>query len=178
MQRYTWESLAKASAALGVIISLGLVAYEMKQARDLAMAELYLERSAHLSEVVSARYTTETLERAFLQVAIDSKKIALPEARALNGYAERLLIYAESMHFLHINGLSSGEEWLANKTYFEKTVLHPCVVRFWNRNKNSWRVSFKVEIDDLIETAGIDADVCKVREMENLVKEWRVKVNP
>jgi hypothetical protein len=178
MQRYTWESLAKASAALGVIISLGLVAYEMKQARDLAMAELYLERSAHLSETVSARYTSETLERAFLQVAVDSQNISLPEARALNGYAERLLIYAESMHFLHINGLSSGEEWLANRTYFEQTVLHPCVVRFWNRNKNSWRVSFKVEIDDLIETAGIDADDCKMRAMQDLVKDWGVRVNP
>lgn len=177
MQRYTWESLAKASAALGVIISLGLVAYEMKQARDLAMAELYLERSAHLSETVSARYTSETLERAFLQVAVDPQTISLPEARALNGYAERLLIYAESMHFLHINGLSSGEEWLANKTYFKDTVLHPCVVRFWNRNKNSWRESFQVEIDDVIETARIDAGDCKVRAMEILVKDWMVRVS-
>ncbi|MEM1402643.1 MAG: hypothetical protein AAGG55_04880 [Pseudomonadota bacterium] len=174
MQRYAWEWLAKAGAAAGVIISLGMVAYEMKQARELAMAELYLERSAHISEVVSARYTTDTLEQAFLQAAKDPQRISYPQARALDGNAERLLIYAESMHFLHISGLSSDEEWLANKTYVEDVILHPCIVRFWGNTKNSWRESFALEIDDLIESSEINAGDCETPGRDDLENDLRV----
>ena len=41
--RFQW--LAQMFAALGVIISLLLLAYEMKQARDLAEADLYIQRA-------------------------------------------------------------------------------------------------------------------------------------
>ena len=178
MQKYDWEWLAKTGAAVGVIVSLGMVAYEMKQARELAMAELYLERSAHISEVVSARYTPDTLERAFLQAAKDPRKITYPQARALEGNVERLLIFAESMHFLHISGLSSDEEWLANKVFIEEVVLHPCAVRFWSFTKKSWRQSFAMEIDNLIESAEINTSDCEAPERDHLLKDWRVAAEP
>ncbi|MFT4769296.1 MAG: hypothetical protein ACI8RN_002440 [Glaciecola sp.] len=61
----------KPAPALGVIVSLGLVIYAMKQAREHAMAELYLVRSSSLSELVGADYRPEMAEQAEAQIYKD-----------------------------------------------------------------------------------------------------------
>ena len=142
MQKYTWEYLAQMGAALGVIISLGLVAYEMKQARERTMANLYLERSAQISDILSATYSPETYTQARLQEIKDPKGVTFLQATALETHRERFLIYAESMHFLHVDGLTSEEEWSANKKYLESVILTPCVALFWFATKHTWRESF------------------------------------
>lgn len=46
LDKYRARWIGQMFAAAGVILSLSLVAYEMKLARDLAMADLYQQRTA------------------------------------------------------------------------------------------------------------------------------------
>ena len=106
--------------------------------------------------------------QARLQVLKDPKALTVLQRSTLGRHTERLLIYAGSLQFLHAGGLTTEEEWSANKRFLAR-VLTPCVARYWFATKDTWRGSFALEFNDLIrndliESQGIHPNDCEAPE--------------
>jgi hypothetical protein len=156
-------------AALGVIISLCLVAYELNQSRQLAMAELYLDRSALLSEWVSATYTAEMWNSAITQGIENAQALSFSEVRTLLMHDIQRFVYFENQHYLYQNELISEEEWLASR-HLMGGFLTPCWARYLKRESDSWRETFVVEMQAMIEEKKINAADCDAPTFETTIE--------
>ena len=156
MRKPSIQKLGQMGAALGVIISLGLVAYELNQSRQLAMAELYLDRSALLSEWISDTYTAEMLESATIQAVENAQALSWSELNTLVMHNIQRFVYFENQHYLYLNELVTEEEWLASR-HLMAGHLHPCWARYWKGASDDWRETFAVEVQAMIEEIKINA---------------------
>jgi hypothetical protein len=164
----TGQWLGQMGAALGVIISLCLVAYEMKQARDLAMAELYLERSALLSDLSRALYTPEMLHAALIQAEKREEDLTFTQATVLQEHLFRTAIYFENQHYLYASGLVTEEEWGATRDLLVAEIVRPCSARALLETADTWRASFIYEVKKAIAELGVDPEDCRAPPIDEL----------
>jgi hypothetical protein len=159
MRKPSIQWFGQMGAAIGVIISLGLVASELNQSREIAMAELYLDRSALLSEWVSDTYNAEMLKSASTQVSVNPQALSISELHTLRMHNIQQFVYFENQHYLYLNELVTEEEWLASR-YLMASQLNPCWARHWEESIGAWRETFHVEVQAMIDEKKIDSADC------------------
>ena len=174
MRKPSIQWFGQMGAALGVIISLGLVAFELNQSRQLAMAELYLDRSALLSEWISDTYDAEILVSAINQMDVNPQALSKSELYTLRMHMTQRFVYFENQHFLYLNELVTEEEWLASR-YLMGAFLTPCWARNWELSNGVWRETFYAEVQAMFGEKKIDAADCDQPTWETAIEQLKEK---
>lgn len=133
MAKPTYQFFAQMFAATGVIISLGFVAYELKQSRDLAVAELNLQQTYGAAEFHKTVLDEENYRSGFTKLNFTGEELTLEETEAIY-QAEA---YSTMMHYnnwmLDQMGLSQEGEWRANAAHIKRRMANPVFFNFWRR---------------------------------------------
>ena len=157
MKLPTYQFVAQMAAACGVIFSLGLVAYELKQSRDIALAEVYQARSAMWLDYTSSMYSPEQYEAALVRQDNPDKKLSLFDSEVLSNVASGVFTYFENMHFQYQQGLITEEEWLSTKGNLAAEFEYSCIHSWWQQYGKNFRKSFAYEVQRVIEGLNISS---------------------
>ena len=152
MKLPTYQFIAQMSAAFAVIVSLGFVAYELKQARDIALAEIYQQRSMMAIELTMSLYTAEQVQTAFAEMRSDNPQLTEAQRDVLENQLDATFVYYENVHFQNQLGMVTEEEWLSTRQLIKGRFRLPCVEAWWNRriDKSTYRSSFVSAVEEIL----------------------------
>ncbi len=131
MVKPTYQFVAQMFAAIGVIVSLGFVAYELKQSRDLAIAELNISQSYGIGELFLSLLEQEHYFSAQKKLAGAGGELTWEERRALD------LVHRYAMNIRHNNwlldemGLALAGEWEASEESIKEEMADPGHYEAW-----------------------------------------------
>lgn len=152
---YQW--MGQMLAALGVIVSLVLVAYEMKQSRDIALADIYQQKTALIMDINMAPVESPELHDAYQKLLTSPEALESSDLGLLYAEFSAFLAYSENNHFLYQHGMITEEQmntiWAMIADWLNDSELYR---HYWitGSKSGSWRASFAVEVDDIL--AGLD----------------------
>jgi hypothetical protein len=123
MKLPTYQFAAQIVAAFTVVVSLGFVAYELKQARDVATAELTISVIAMESEITHAVLDAESYNSGIYKFEVSGEELTHMEKRDRERVAFLNLLGSDAKHLLWSSGLLTDGEW-----EFERAEI----LRQWN----------------------------------------------
>ena len=130
----------------GVIASLIFVGFEIKQSRDIAIAQTYQDRAALDIQIRSymapSEHVYEAMQKAFQEVELDPL-----EEMALDRAVGNIFIYWETNHLLFEMGMLDQEHWDASLRSIDAVSELPRFNEAWNDEKGSFRLSFQKVVD-------------------------------
>lgn len=142
---------------IGVIVSLLFVAYELKQSRDIAIAEMYLATTQLEFEALSLMLTPQMLRPALDKFG--SGDALLPGERAiLHQFSDVWLTISDVIHFQYQMGLVTKEVWEAERAQIRALLAIECFSERTQHWGDRDRPSFADDIADLIAAAPSDED--------------------
>lgn len=161
MKFIRYDVIAQLLGILGVIASLLFVGFEIKQSRDIAIADIYQQRSSMALDIALSKYSPEQVANVMSTVRDDRLKMTQQDVLVLSDILEASFIYYENVHFQYQLGMIGEEEWAASKRLISRGFeLAPCSRVWWRQTKETWRESFASEIGSLLEQ--LDMAPCTV----------------
>jgi hypothetical protein len=131
---------------VGVIASLIFVGFEIKQSRDIAIAQTYQDRASLDIQVRSYMAPSERVYEA-MQKSIQGAELSPLERIALDRALGNIFIYWETNHLLFEMGMLDDEHWEASLRSIDNMSKVPRFDAAWNDEKASFRVSFQNIVD-------------------------------
>ena len=142
-----WLQLA---ASIGVILSLIFVGLEIQQSRQIAIADVFQQKSALAVQVQQGSYTTENYGVAFRKLA-NGEELSANE-KGLLGFAQNPWFqYWENNHFQYEMGLLPEAAWQASRRSIATRFQRPIFQEWWESDRLFWRESFTKEVDKILE---------------------------
>ncbi|MEH6591989.1 MAG: hypothetical protein V7746_17130 [Halioglobus sp.] len=146
MKLPTYQWIGQMLAAIGVIASLALVAYELKLSRDLGMATLLQETAANKMQYSAASNQDRALIDAYSQMYEDPSLMTKMQVRRLLWDTNSWMEQAQAK-FIQIElGVLDNIEWehlqLAMQSYTET----PCYAEHFKGADDRWRSDFKAVV--------------------------------
>ncbi len=136
-------------ASIGVILSLIFVGVQIQQSRDIAIADIYQQRTDLLLQNFYVAVPAETEFRAWIK-ELAGEPLSPDEQYALtNRYAARIA-YWENNHFQYLIGLLPEEQWEASKNSIRGQAKRQLFLDTWESERFQLRKSFADEIDALL----------------------------
>jgi len=132
---------------IGVIASLMFVGFELKQSRDIAIAQMYQDRAALDIQVRSYMAPSERIYDA-LQKSAEGKELTSQEQIAVNRAIGNILIYWETNHLLYEMGMLDDEHWEASLRSIDYISGIAHFDAAWNDERSSFRKSFQMVVDE------------------------------
>lgn len=152
MKRPTYQWLGQMFAALGVIISLCLVAYELKQSREAALAEVYQSRAAMDVDIQTSLYASETLQPLFNKID-RGEGLTREEHRYMLHWGIANFVARENAHYQYSIGLLPETEWEGQRASMEFLLSLPCFSEYFRYSAPSWRREFLDDVEDIVAAA-------------------------
>jgi len=110
MVKPTYQFIGQMLAALGVIISMGMVAYELKLSRDVAIAELMQEQYHAYSQTYMDVLDVEAYNRAAYKFEVSGEELTWAERKNSDRVDIRtLFIFMGQFHLWEMGLLKDGE---------------------------------------------------------------------
>lgn len=132
MVKPTYQFIAQMFAASGVIVSLGFVAYEMKQSRDIAVAELNLQQSYYAAEYFLALTDTDAWRSAEIKRQISGEELNLEERQAIaTGYMPVNLGRYNNWMLAELGFGREGESSASDELLIKADMADPTYLEFW-----------------------------------------------
>ncbi len=131
MVKPTHQFIAQMFAAAGVIISMGFVAYELKQSRDIAIAELNLEQSYASADFYLSLTDADAWRSSQTKLMGSAEEFDMEERLAV------LTAYAHTQMLRHNNwilnelGFGREGEWSAVEEEIKKDMADPIYFEYW-----------------------------------------------
>ena len=145
MRLPSYQFVAQMGAAFAVVASLALVAYELKLSREVAMAQIYQERTAIISDQIVSTMGIEAYQQA-RNNRIMKQSVSDAEQRLLDDDQLLLLLFFDNTHYQYTLGLIPEEEWNvvlgAVKVEARNIVDDGHLLNNWNESKFGFRASF------------------------------------
>jgi hypothetical protein len=132
---------------IGVIASLMFVGFELKQSRDIAVAQMYQDRAALDIQIRSYMAPSERVYDA-LEKSAKGMELSAHEQIAANRAIGNILIYWETNHLLYEMGMLDDEHWDASLRAIDYISRLPRFDAAWNDEKGSFRLSFQRVVDE------------------------------
>ena len=110
-------------AALVVAASLGLVAYELKQSRDIAAAELTISTQARNAETKLFLVRPEIYASA-REKLIEGIELTTEEAFTYATVIDVTMMNIDSVYLLYTQGLLAEGEWQAWRMFIKHQIKH------------------------------------------------------
>ena len=147
--RLPW--LGQAFAAIGVITSLCLVAYEMKLSRDVALAGVYQQRTEMEIGILALTLPQEHARNVLRKTLVRNQSpLSSDEYEIWSSYAYIWLMAHENSYFQNRLGLLTDEEWENQTTTLKALTAAPCFVRVVEDLRASLFLDFKLNSAELL----------------------------
>ena len=145
-------------ATVGVILSLIFVGIQIQQSREIAIADIYQQRTALLMQQISMTVTPEGVVAARKKLA-SGEELESSERGALYLITSSRMAYWENNHFQFQMGLLDEEQWNASKNNIRSIAANSPIFRYaWNIERSQVRKSFADEVDKILAEEGIAVD--------------------
>lgn len=131
MVKPTYQFIAQMFAATGVIISMGFVAYELKQSRDIAIAELNLEQSYATAEFFLTLIDAEAWRSAEIKRVVSGEELNLEERQAIVTAYVHTQMLRNNNWMLNELGLGREGEWSASEEEIKADMADPIYFEYW-----------------------------------------------
>lgn len=147
---------AQALGFLGVIVSLLFVAYELKQARDIALAEVYQQKTALVMDINTALIDSPALLDAYIKLWESPEILERQDFTLINGDLAAQLAYWENNHFLYQLEMITEEQMNTLRSVITSALSANYARHYWMATSKSgdWRESFATEVNRLLAEAG------------------------
>ncbi|MEP0203363.1 MAG: hypothetical protein ABJ084_03855 [Halioglobus sp.] len=153
MKLPAYQFVAQISAAIAVVVSLGFVAYELKQSRDVATAELTISLLDSRAQLYLSILDVETYNRGIYKGEVSGEELTYMEKKNRTRVRSAEWIRASAQHLLWESGLLAEGEW-----EWERSVIldiwtyRPYLRPNWDIDEiNFGRKSFRDELNSLWE---------------------------
>jgi len=133
----------------GLIASLIFVGLELRQSREIAIADIYQQRAAMLIDVHSITLTSELLYDAYNKAQTGEPLTAGDRVLMATGLTP-LFTYWENNHFQYEMGLLSEEQWQASRNAMRAVVKRPDVQLWWQSERAEMRKTFADVVDEVM----------------------------
>jgi len=133
----------------GLIASLIFVGLELRQSREIAIADVYQQRAAMLIDVHSITLTSELLYDAYNRASAGEQMTAGDKILMATGLTP-IFTYWENNHFQYEMGLLSEEQWLSSRNALKAVVQRPDVRLWWQTERGEMRKSFADVVDEVM----------------------------
>jgi hypothetical protein len=150
MKLPAYQFLAQMSAALAVVVSLGFVAYELKQSRDLAVAELLQETYLARAQTNIYVLDVDAYNSAYYKEAVSGEELTWLEKKAFDRVMQyEIALIATEFHLWEM-GLIRDGEWEEREAMikFYMTPDHP-YSEFWNAEEWDGYWNFRRRVQEL-----------------------------
>jgi hypothetical protein len=156
MKLPTYQWFGQVLAATGVIISISLLAYEMKLSRDIASADIYQQRVAMDISMLLNRQPTELVYEVYGKLS-RGEELNKEETALHVDVVEGWITSKENVFFQHQLGLLDDKEWIVQRFNLKNFLQTHCYWEFYNSNRQGYREDFAAEIDAIYtEIAKVD----------------------
>ena len=146
----TWRAVAELVGIAAIIAGLVFVGLELRQSRQIAIADIYQQRSAMVIEIHAARLSSEPLAAALNKLSAGDD-VTPWEQNLVNTGHYLFLTYWENIHFQHQSGMIADEQWRASQRAMARYLNNtPGAVEFWNATKPVMRDSFAETVDQAL----------------------------
>lgn len=150
MTNTKWKEIAEFVGVSAIVASLIFVGLELRQARQIAVADIYQQRTAMLIDLHGARLSSEPLAEAIGRMTAGAS-LSEREANLISTEHYLFFTYWENVHFQHEYGLMPEEQWEASQRSMKNYLrTNPGALEFWNSIKFAMRESFAAAVDDAI----------------------------
>ena len=136
-------------ANVGVVLSLIFVGVQIQQSRQIAVADIYQQRTALLLQSFYSAVPAETEFRAWMKDSAGEPLTAEERYALTNRYAARIA-YWENNHLQYQIGLLPEEQWEASKNSIRGHAERQVFRDTWERERFQLRSSFADEIDRIL----------------------------
>ena len=137
-------------ANVGVVLSLIFVGVQIQQSRQIAVADIYQQRTALLLQSFYSAVPAETEFRAWMKDSAGEPLTAEERYALTNRYAARIA-YLENNHLQYQIGLLPEEQWEASKNSIRGQAERQVFLDTWERERFQLRRSFVDEVDRILE---------------------------
>jgi hypothetical protein len=161
MKLPTYQWIGQIFAVVSVVISLGFVAYEMKLARDIAIAELTVSTQSAALEIKLALLRPEVYASARAKL-ISGSELSDEEISEYSTVIDLEMANMDSVHMLYTMGLLAEGEWLAYRRYLKFKIKNSYIFREAAKPENlATRPEMLAEIQGIWDE--IDAETSKTK---------------
>jgi hypothetical protein len=133
----------------GLIASLLFVGLELRQSREIAIADIYQQRAALVIQVQTSMFSPEQHREAYDAQAVD-EPLTASEKNLLQFAQNPWFSYWENNHFQYQVGLLSEEQWIASRNSMRHRMQEPIYREWWETERLEWRESFAQTVDEVV----------------------------
>lgn len=130
----------------GLIASLVFVGLELRQSREIAIADVYQQRAAMLIDVHSITLSSELLYDMYNRMQA-GESLNAGDQLLLSTALTPIFTYWENNHFQYEMGLLSEEQWLSSRNALKAVVQRPEVRAWWQSERKEMRKTFTDVVD-------------------------------
>ena len=141
-----WLQLA---ASVGVVLSLIFVGLEIQQSRQIAIADVYQQRTALVMHAQTAFFTPQQWYDAFDKQQA-GEEITWAEEAILDTALSLWFSYHENSHFQNQMGLLSDEHWETAKAHIRFLMEFETSRIWWEATRDQHRDTFASDVDQII----------------------------
>ncbi len=138
-------------ASIGVILSLIFVGLQIQQSREIAIADIYQQRTALLLEDRSLSVPAEQVFDAWTKM-LAGEPLDLSEEYAIYLRISARIAYWENNHFQYQLGLLSEEQWAASRNSIGQWARRQLFLDSWELERTQVRKSFADAVDEILES--------------------------
>jgi hypothetical protein len=146
MKLPTYQWFGQMLAATGVIISISLLAYEMKLARDIAKADVYAQGAAMNMTMVLSTMPSEQI-RAAMEKRGRDEVLSEEETSLLVDHIDAWIFTVENGFYQYQLGLQGEDEWSVHRYSLKRYLAFPCYREVFNSARKGFRKDFAAEVE-------------------------------
>jgi hypothetical protein len=150
MNRERISDWLQLGASIGVILSLIFVGLEIQQSREIAIADIYQQRTALMLQQLSFVVPPEAIDESWRKERAGEELTQDDEFYLYMRTASRIA-YWENNHFQYQQGLLSEEQWVASSKAILQRANDPQFRRIWDIEREIVRKSFADVVDEILD---------------------------
>ena len=152
MKNNNWKSFAELTGIAAIVASLIFVGLELQQSREIAIADIYQQKTAILIDQLSFGTPPEMVYEARRKLRAGEVLSADDEYAIFVATAARVA-YWENNHFQYQVGLMSEEQWDASRRSISLRAQDPAFLKAWEEEQYTVRESFADEVNQILRDA-------------------------
>ena len=134
----------------GVIASLVFVGLQMKQDREIAIADAYQQRAAMAIELFGSQLPPDRSWSAYSKAVLTDEPLSDEETMAMAWSFIPTMAYYENNYFQYQSGLLDQQHWESSLAAIGWLARYTVFRDWWLENGQTYRQSFKVVVDAAI----------------------------
>ena len=148
----SWKDIAEFVGIAAIVASLIFVGIELQQSREIAIADIYQQRTAMIIDANTIQLTSDSVQHVLRKYRAGDP-LSDDEKYLMEQWFDPFLNYWENNHFQYQKGLLSSEQWISSRNTIRNFARNHIFVEMWNRERDTWRESFAEEVDAAIQEA-------------------------